>query len=113
LIAPVRVHRERPRAPDLREARAHTTARLAGLDPAVPGERRRVEPAETRRDLARRLVAQLMAARAAVGVDDLAYPLALALDVRRNAVAGRPGAGEVALRWQLQQREPIERRIVF
>ena len=54
-----------------------------------------------------------MAAGAAVRVDHLANPFALALDVWRNAVAGWPGAGEVALRRQMHQREPIERRIVL
>ena len=74
-------------AADLREAGAHAAAGLSGLDAAIPGGRRVLERAEALRDLARRLVAHLMAAGAAVGVDDVANPLALALDVRRDAVA--------------------------
>ena len=54
-----------------------------------------------------------MTARAAIRVDHLADPFALALDVRRNAIACRAGAGEVALRRHVHEREPIERGIVI
>ena len=88
-------------------------ASLSGLNPPIPGGDGCRERAERCGDLARRLVAQLMAAGAAVGVDDIADPLALALDVRRNAVASGACAGKIALRRQLKQRQPILRRVVL
>ena len=78
-IGPVGPHRQRTRAADLREASAHAAAGLAGLDAAIPRGAWSVERAEVLGDLARRLVAHLMAAGAAVGVDDVANPFALAL----------------------------------
>ena len=105
---------ERACAADLREPRAHAAAGLSGLDAAIPRHLRVLELAEdARRNRARRRAAHLMAAGAAVGVDDVANPLALALDVRRDAVALVTGAGEIALRRHLQQREPVLRRVVL
>ena len=113
-IGPVRVHRQRALAANLREAGTHPGARLAGLNPAIPrGSRVRGLTEDALWNLARGLVAHLMTASAAVRVDDLANPLALALDVWRNTVPGRPRAGEITLGRHLQQREPVQRGIVF
>ena len=113
-IGPVGIHRERAGAAHLREAGAHAAAGLAGLDAAIPRHLRILELAEDARgNRARRGPAHLMAARAAVGVDDVADPVALGLHVGRDAVALVTGAGEIALRRQLQQREPVERRVVL
>ncbi len=78
-ISPVGVHRQRALAAHLREAVAHPGARLARLDAAIPRGGAGVEHAKALRNFARRLVAERMAASAAVGVDDVANPLALAL----------------------------------
>src|SRR5204863_8099980 len=111
---PVGVHRERARPADLRETGAHAAAGLAGLNAAIPRHLRILELAEDARgNRARRRSTELVAARAAVGVDDVPDPLALALDFRRDAVALVTGAGEIALRWQLQHREPVLRRVVL
>src|SRR5436190_16529840 len=70
------------------------------------------ELAERGRDGASRLVAELVAGDAAVGLDDV-QELALALHVRVDAVAGRAGARERGLiRW-LDHRIPVDRRIIF
>src|SRR4029077_3367428 len=113
-VAPVRVHRQRALTANLVEAGAHPGARLAGLNAAIPRGFRVMDLAEDALgNFARGLVAHLMTARAAVRVDDLANPLALALDVRSDSVSARPGAGEIALGRHLQQREPVQRGIVF
>ena len=96
------------------EAGAHLGARLAGLNAAIPRGARVMNLAEDALgNLARGLVAHLMTASAAVGVDDLANPLALALDGGRNTVPVVPRAGEIALGRHLHQREPVQRGIVF
>src|SRR5207244_5530126 len=102
-IGRVGVHCERPVATNLCKARAHATAGLAGLNAPVPRILRRLECAECFRDGARRRVAQLMAACAAVGVDDLANPFSLASHHWRNAVALRSCSREITLRRQLQK----------
>src|SRR5207244_2749889 len=84
-----------------------------GLNALVPRGFRIARPGKHLRNRARRLAAHLMAARAAVGVDDVADPLALALDVGRDAVALFAGAGEIALRRHLHQRVPVLCRVVL
>ncbi len=54
-----------------------------------------------------------MAAGAAIGVDDVANPLALALYTWRDAVARRASAGEITGRRYLQHRQPVLRGIVL
>jgi hypothetical protein len=56
---------------------------------------------------------ELMAPGAAVGVDDVADELALAAMFGADAVAFGTRSGKVALRRQLQQREPVLRRVVL
>src|SRR5207302_5036725 len=99
---------------NLREAGTHPVTRLAGLNPAIPrGLRVRDGTEDTLWNFARGLIAHLMAASAAVRVDDLANPLALALNAGSNPVPVRPGTGEIALGRHLKQREPVQRGIVF
>ena len=105
-VGPIRPHGQRARLAGLVEAVDHAGAGLPGLQPALPCRRRIVERAQRLGDFARGLVAHLVAAGAAVGVDDVADPLALAPDRRRDPVAGRAGAREVALRRHPQQRQP-------
>src|SRR4029077_2098141 len=100
-------HGQRPLPADLRESGAHSATSLPGLNPPIPRSDRVLELAEALRDLARSFAAQLMTGRAAVGIDDLANPLALAFDGLRNAVAFGAGAGEVTLGRQLEQGEPV------
>ncbi len=87
--------------------------RLPGLHAAVPGREVRVEVAEGLGNLPRGLVAQGVAAGAAVGVDHRADPLALALDVGRDAVPVGPRARELVRRRDLEQGEPVLRRVVL
>ena len=112
-VGPVGVHRQRAVAPDLRQPRVHGAARLPGLHAAVPGGEVRVEVAERLGNLSRGLVPQCVTSRAAVGVDHRADPLALALDVRRDAVPVRPRAGELVRSGDLEQGEPVLRRVVL
>ena len=70
----------------LPEAAHHGVAGLSRLHAAHPRLRGRIEVCEHRRDGARVLVAELVAGFAAIGLDQM-EPLALVLDVRRNAVA--------------------------
>jgi len=113
-VTPVGVHRQHALAADLIETGTHPAARLAGLNPEVPrGFRVCGLTEDALWNLARGLVAHLMTAGAAVRVDDVANPLALALDAGSNPVARRPGAGEIAFGRHLQQREPVQRGIVF
>ena len=113
-VGPVRVHRQRALTANLVEAGTHPAARLAGLNPEVPrGFRVCGLTEDTLRNLARGFVAHLMTAGAAVRVDDIANPLALALDAGSNPVPRRPRAREIALGRHLQQREPVQRGIVF
>ena len=90
----------------------HLGRRLAGLDAARPCLVPRFELTEPLGNGAGRRVAQLMAADTAIGLDDIEV-LTLVFDVRVDAVAGRAGAGEVALPRDLDHRIPIDRRIVL
>ena len=84
-------------------------------DAVVPGRHarahavnRRFELAELGGNLARRLVAELMARHAAVGLQ-LLQELALAAAVRGTLLLER----ELALLGQLEQRQPVVRRVVL
>jgi hypothetical protein len=70
------------RVRSLIKARTHSAACLTSFDTEVPSAFRiRSLAQDALRDLARSLVAHLMAARAAVGVNNGADPLALAFDI--------------------------------
>ena len=112
-VRPVRVHRKHALAAHLRHAVAHRGARLARLDALVPRGDGVVEHAEGLRDLACGFIAKLMASRAPVGVDDAANELALAPHRRRDPVALRAGAGELTFWRDLQESEPVLRRVVL
>src|SRR5262249_59240697 len=90
----------------------HLGRGLPGLDAARPGFVAARELAERGRDGARRLAAELVAADAAIGLDDV-EELALALDVRVDAVAGWTSARERRGFRHLDHRIPVDRRIVF
>src|SRR5262249_10847521 len=85
---------------------------LPGLDAALPRLHRGLERAELRWDHARRLVAELMAAIATVGLD-LVKPLQLALYRGGHAVAVRAGAREHLLAGNVEHRIPVDGRIIF
>ncbi len=114
-VGPVRVHRQRALAANLVEA--GSSSRRPPGRPESGDPTRLSSPSRLTEDalgnLARGLVAHLMTAGAAVRVDDLANPFALALDAGRNTVPARPRAREIALGRHLQQREPVQRGIVF
>ena len=111
-VGPVGKHGQRALAPHLSDSGAHGPAGLSRLDATIPGIDRLGEGAEALRDLTGRLVAKLVAARAPVGVDDVADPLALALDGGRDAVAAGACTGEVTRRRHLQERQPVLGRVV-
>src|SRR4029453_9249897 len=108
-IGPVAPHGPGALPTHLGEPGVHAAAGLTGLNPPLPRRGRGLELAQVLGNLARRRTAHLVAARATVGVHDVANPLALTLHGRRDAVAARPRAGEVALRRQLKQSEPVLR----
>ena len=110
-IRPVAEQQQRALAAQLLEAAHHVAARLARLDAPLPCVRHVRKLADRRGDVARRLVAELMAGRAAARLE-AAQPLRLGLDGGRDAVAGRPRARELALLGNLEQREPVAGRIV-
>ncbi len=113
-VGPVRVHPECALTADLREARAHTAARLAGLNPLIPRALRiwcGIEDALG--NAPRGGTAHLMAPGAAVGVDDLSDPFALAPDARSNAVAFLARARKIAHRRHLHQGEPELRGVIL
>src|SRR5262249_12064908 len=112
-IGPVRGHLQRSLTSHLREPRAHRRTFLPRLDAAIPRRRRVLERAERLRNLTRRLAAKLVACRAGVSAHDVPDPLALALDVWRDAVSRRARTGEVALWRQLKERQPVLRRVVL
>src|SRR4029453_7687680 len=59
-----------------------------------------------------RLIAQLMARYATIGLDDV-QPLSLALDALMNAVGLLSGSGKLALVRNLEHRIPVNRRIIL
>ena len=65
-----------------------------------------------RRNRARILVAELVAGLTTIGLDQM-HPLALVLDVGRNAVPGGSRAGKFVLLGHLQHGVPIVGRIVL
>ena len=87
--------------------------------PAGPDCRRRAQASieeskwpSCRRDRARRVIADLVAVAAAVGLDGV-EPLILGLEVDGDAVAVGAGAGEAALVRHPDHRGPVDRRIVL
>src|SRR5205823_173795 len=102
-VGPIRVHRQRARAAYLVEAGTHPAAGLSGLNPPIPRGFRVLSLAEnTLGNFARGLVAHLMTAGAAIRVDDIANPFALASDAGSDTVSAGPRAGEIALGRYLQ-----------
>src|SRR4029434_10397277 len=98
---------------NLRKPRTHPATRLTRLNATIPGRRGVGELPERFGNLARRLAAHLMATGAAVGVDDVADPFTLTLDVGRDAVAAGPRPGQIAGGGHLQKREPVRCRVVL
>ena len=88
---------------------AHALAVLSDLNACVPCGHARRERPERFRDLARGLVAHLVA-DVAVGFD-LIDPVMLRPHLWRDAVAGRPGPREFLLRRNVDQRVPVVGRI--
>src|SRR6202043_1397377 len=93
------------------EGIGHAEHRLSGLDAALPGLDRGLEGAELLWNDARRLVAELMAGVAAIGLE-LVRPLQLALHLGGHSVAVRPGAGEHALVRNVAHRVPVDGGII-
>ena len=94
------------------EVGVHVSAAVdARPQPAVPRRRRGIERAQTRRHLARRLVAHLVARRARAGLD-VVDPVGLAPHRFRDAIALGPGAGELTLVRDTEHGVPIIRRVV-
>ena len=67
---------------------------------------------ERRRNVPRRIVADLVAIAAAIGLDEV-EPLLLGLEVFRDAVALVAGSGEAALVRHADHRGPVNRRVVL
>src|SRR5216684_9297113 len=73
---------------------------------------RRVEMAERLGDRPGRVIAELVAVAAAIGLDEI-EPLVLGLEHLWDAVALVAGAGEAALVRDLDHRRPVDRRIIL
>ena len=110
-VGPVREHRIGA-SPELVGAGHHVAACLSRQDPPLPRGLRRLDRVERLGDLPRRLVSELMTGPAASRLE-VPQPLRLAADLRRDAVAGRPAARELALVGHAQQREPVAGRVVL
>ena len=104
-----REHLEAALASEPRDHAAHAPAVLSCLHPAVPRLDARRERAERLGDLARGLVAQLVT-DVAVRFD-LVDPVVLRDHLRRDAVARRSRAGELAFRRDVDQGVPVAGRI--
>ena len=90
----------------------HAAARRPGLDAPRPGGDRGIEMAERLGDVARRVIADLVAIAAAVGLDRVEI-LILGLEPHGDAVAVGAGAGELALVGDPDHRGPVDRRIIL
>ena len=104
-VGPPREHLEAALAAEPRNHAAHPAAILSGLHAPIPGLDARRERPERFGDLARRLVAQLVA-HVAVGLD-LVDPVVLRDHLRRDSVARRSGAGKLAFRRDVDQGVPV------
>src|SRR3977135_3820079 len=95
-VGPVCEHLQRPVLAHIVETTGHLRAGLPRLDAPIPRFRRGMERAEALRDLTRALCAQLVTGGASTRLQT-PDPVGLALHVRRDAVAARRVAGELAL----------------
>ena len=111
-IGPIGEEQQRALLAHIVDAVQHLRAGLARGEPALPRMLQRRERAELLRDLARAFRAQLMARRAAAGLDH-PQPLGLALDVRIDAVALRAGAGKFAGFRNAEQRQPLAGGVIL
>ncbi len=90
----------------------HAAARRSGLDAPRPGGDRRIEMPERLGNVARGVIADLVAIAAAIGLDRV-EPLILGLEVHGDAVAVGAGAGEPALVGNPDHRGPVDRRVIL
>ncbi len=113
-IGPVGERREVPavRGQHRRHEPHHVAACGARLNAARPGADRIVKVTERFGDVPRRVVADLMAIAAAIGLGGI-EPLILGLEVHPDAVAVGAGAGEAAAVRNADHRGPIDRRIIL
>ena len=111
-VGPVGEHLDRAPAPHPVEPVRHRSAGLPRLDAPVPGRHHRIELAELRRHLARRLVAERVARRAPAGLHR-AHPFGLAAHVGGDAIAIGTGTGELVPAGDLDQRQPVAGRVVL
>ena len=111
-VGPISEHGQRRRPPDPVKATPHLATGLTRQDAPIPGRDRRLELAEGGGDLARGLIAELMAGQTPARLDG-PDPLGPTLDVRRDAVAIGAGTRELALLGHLDHREPVPGRIVL
>ena len=109
-VGPVGEQAESAPAPHAVQSAAHARSAPPDLHPVLPGVQGGVEVVQVQhRHLAGRHVAHLVAELAAVlqPID----PLGLMPHALADAVAVRPGAGELALGRHLQQRVPVAGRV--
>src|SRR5207249_659219 len=97
---------------ELVERSAHLRPGLSRLDPPLPGSGGRRKAPERLRNLARGLVAELMARPAAARLQT-SDPVRLALHGGRDAVPIRSGAGKLVLGGHFHQGKPVSRGIVL
>ena len=107
-IGPVGEHLQGALPAEGAELAVHVRTVMARGNPSRPGRHGGIEPPKARRNLARRLVAELMARHAAVGLQ-LLEELSLALSIRGSLLLQR----KLGLVRQLHQREPVIGGIVF
>ena len=113
-IGPIRQRRQMAaaRRQQRRHVGDHGQAGRPRLQAPRPGLDRGVEMAERLRDGTGRVIADLMAIAAAVGLDRV-QPLILGLVLDRDAVAVGTGARKLAGVGNPDHREPIDRRIIL
>jgi hypothetical protein len=118
-VGPIGIHLEAPAAAEAGHVVLHLRRqkRAVGADRLVVGPRHLdargpgLDAVAADRQLARRLVAELMAEHAVLF--HVVQPVLLSQHRRGDAVALRPGAGEIAFRRRVQHRVPIGRRVIL
>ena len=102
-IGPVGEHGQGPLGVETADVAGHEELRLPRHQPPLPGFNRVLESTQFPRNCPRARRAERVTRAASADLDDI-EPLALALDIRQR---------KFALRWRIEERPPVHRRVVL